>query len=132
MSEIDRRKAATTSARAKARTNVALLATLALAGGTALAFAVGSGPALGQIVADETIYACTSQQELEQTVQSSGSIVPDGCRTLTVESLISDTEALCLLNFAAGDEDLLGQLQEAATPSEWWVRCDALAAALAS
>lgn len=131
MSECDRRKANVSVAQSRAGTNAAWFATLALAAGTALALAVGGGPALGQTVLDDTIYACTSQQELEQTVQSSGSIVPDGCRTLSVALLTSDTEELCLLSFAAGDEDLLGQLQEAAAPSEWWLRCDALAAALA-
>lgn len=131
MSEFDRRKADASVARAQVGTNAAWFATLALAAGTALALVVGGGPALGQTVVDDTIYACTSQQELEQTVQSSGSIVPDGCRTLSVESLTSDTEKLCLLSFAAGEEDFLGQLQEAAAPSEWWLRCDALAAALA-
>lgn len=131
MSKIDPRKSGVSVARASAGTSALWPATLLLAAGTALALAVGGGPAMGQAVIDETIYACTSQQELEQTVQSSGSIVPDGCRTLTVESLTSDTEELCLLNFAAGEEDLLGQLQEAAAPSEWWLRCDALAAALA-
>jgi len=131
MSEFDHRKVGTTVARARSTTGAAWPATVLLAAGTALALAAGGGPAHGQAVGQETIYACTSQQELEQTVQSSGSIVPDGCRTLTVESLTSDTEELCLLNFAAGQEDLLGQLQEAATPSEWWLRCDTLAAALA-
>ena len=131
MSDFDRRRTTVSVARSRAGTHAAWLATLALATGTALALAVGSGPALGQAVVDDTIYACTSQQELEQTVQSSGDIVPDGCRTLSVESLTSDTEELCLLSFAAGEEDLLGQLQEVAAPSEWWLRCDALAAALA-
>lgn len=88
-------------------------------------------PAHGQTATDSQVFACSSQQELEQTMQSDGAIVPDGCRTVSVGTLDSDGRELCLLNFAAGEEDLLGQLQEAALPSEWWVECDALAAAIA-
>lgn len=107
-------------------------ATVVLLGALALAAAVGAtAPAHAQIVAGNQVFACTSQQELEQTIQSDGSIVPDGCRSLSVSSLRSDGEELCLLDFDAGEEDLLGQLQEAALPSEWWVECDALAAAIA-
>jgi hypothetical protein len=108
------------------RAAVLLLGAAALA-----AAAVAAGPAYGQVATDSQVFACTSQQELEQTMQSDGSIVPDGCRTVSVNTLSSEGQELCLLNFDAGEEDILGQLQEAALPSEWWVECDALAAAIA-
>lgn len=102
-----------------------------LVGATILAAAAIPTPVRAQTVTETSVFACTSQQELEQTMQSDGAIVPDGCRTVSVESLTADGEELCLLNFAAGEEDILGQLQEAALPSEWWVECEALAAAIA-
>ncbi|WIJ23517.1 hypothetical protein [Devosia sp. RR2S18] len=80
--------------------------------------------------AQEAVYACSSQQELEQTIASDGSILPENCSTLTVTSLESQGESLCLLQLEASEEDLLGSLRDAALSSEWWVRCDALGAAL--
>lgn len=107
-------------------------AAVLLIGATIFAAAtVVTAPVHAQTVTEGQVFACGSQQELEQTMQSDGAIVPDGCRTVSVESLTSDGQELCLLNFDAGEEDILGQLQEAALPSEWWVECDALAAAIA-
>ncbi|HEV7291805.1 MAG TPA: hypothetical protein VGN79_05740 [Devosia sp.] len=92
------------------------------------ALTIGSGVSTAN--AQEAVYACSSQQELEQTIDSDGAIRPENCSTLTVTSLESDGEQLCLLQLEASEEDLLGSLRDAALSSEWWVRCDALGAAL--
>lgn len=128
----DAQKRDTAAARLSMPQQATRQATVLLLGALALAAAAGvAAPAHGQAATDGQVFACTSQQELEQTMQSDGSIVPDGCRSVSVSSLSADGRDLCLLNFAAGEEDLLGQLQEAALPSEWWVECEALAAAIA-
>ena len=76
--------------------------------------------------ASEPVVACPTQSELEQAISSSGSIIPEECTTLQVNSLTSDNGELCLIDFGL-DEGFIGRLRDAAFPSQWWVRCDALA-----
>lgn len=91
--------------------------------------AIATTPALSQTATNEHVLsACSSQQELEQVMQSNGAINPDGCWTLTVNALDADGNRLCLLQIAPNDQNVLGKLQDLASPSEWWVRCDALMA----
>ena len=81
--------------------------------------------------AADGIVACPSQSELEQSINSAGSITPDDCTTLQLNALTSDGPALCLIDFGL-DQGFIGRLRDAAFPTQWWVRCDALEAALQS
>lgn len=73
--------------------------------------------------------ACPSQQDLEQLMSSNGDIRPEDCTVIDVSKLSSDGQELCLIDFGV-DEGFLGRLREVAMPSQWWVRCDDLEAAL--
>ncbi len=75
------------------------------------------------------IVACPDQGGLEQSINSAGSIMPEECTTLQINSLTSDNGELCLIDFSL-DEGIIGQLRDAAFSSQWWVRCADLAAAL--
>lgn len=89
-------------------------------------------PAHAQVAAPTTgdsPIACPSQQELEQVIGSDGQILPEGCTLIDVSRLRSDGEALCLIDFSL-DQGFLGRLRDAAFPSQWWVRCADLEAAL--
>lgn len=76
------------------------------------------------------IVACPTQGELEQSIGSEGSIMPDACTTLEINSLTSDNGELCLIDFGQ-DQGFLGQLRDAAFPTQWWVACDDLIGATA-
>ena len=80
--------------------------------------------------AESGMVACPTQLGLEQSIGSQGTILPDDCTRLQVNALTSENEALCLIDFGL-DEGLLGQLRDAAFPSQWWVECDKLAEAAA-
>lgn len=70
--------------------------------------------------------ACPTQAELEQAIGSQGSIMPEECTTLQINSLSSENGELCLIDFGI-DEGFLGRLRDAAFPTQWWVQCDDLA-----
>jgi len=94
------------------------------------ALAAGTlGTATTPSFAQQSLQACSTQQELEQTLGSNGSIVPDGCRTIAIGSLVSGANRLCRIDLSSGDQGILSRLQDAAVPTEYWVRCDELAAA---
>lgn len=76
-----------------------------------------------------SIVACPSQGELEQSLGSQGSITPEECTTLQVNSLSSDNGELCLIDFGL-DQGFLGRLRDAAFPTQWWVACSDLEASL--
>ncbi|WP_417308433.1 hypothetical protein [Devosia sp.] len=95
----------------------------------ALPLAMHAAPSVAQTMTDGPLTACPSQGELEQTLNSDGTIVPDACTTLEVNSLRSDNGELCLIDFSM-DEGVIGTLRDAAFPSQWWVKCDELAARL--
>jgi hypothetical protein len=98
---------------------------------TVVAFGLGH-PALGQpTTAQDEVVACPSQQELEQVLASNGTIASDDCWTININSLVSNGERLCLLDFSASGGSILSRLQSAAMPTQWWVRCDALTQAAA-
>ena len=95
-----------------------------------LPFAVQSSPSWAQAAPTSPgVVACPSQDELEQSINSAGSITPDDCTTLQLNSLTSDNGDLCLIDFGL-DQGFIGQLRDAAFPTQWWVRCDDLAAAV--
>ena len=73
--------------------------------------------------------ACPSQQGLEQAIGSSGDIFPEDCTVINVSKLTSGGEELCLIDFGV-DEGFLGRLRDVAMPSQWWVRCSDIEAAL--
>lgn len=75
---------------------------------------------------ESDMVACPSQLELEQSIESEGAILPDECTRLQVNALSSESGVLCLIDFGL-DEGFLGQLRDAAFPSQWWVECDKLA-----
>jgi len=79
--------------------------------------------------AANAMVACPSQSALEQSISSEGAISPDECTTLEVNTLTSDSGDLCLIDFGT-DEGFLGRLRDAAFPTQWWVPCDQLAAAI--
>jgi hypothetical protein len=83
--------------------------------------AAGAGP--------EPLIACQSQQALQQVIGSQGSIMPDGCRNVSISVLQSNGERLCLVDLSEGGEGVLDQLRDVAVNQEWWIRCDDLAAA---
>lgn len=104
-------------------THKAILAAASLS----LAFLAPQAPTIAQEQA--AFSACESQQELEQVISSDGSILPDGCRTATVNSLESNGEDLCLIDLSSSDDGIIGQIQDAAVSQKWWVRCADLQAA---
>lgn len=83
-----------------------------------------SAPAYAQ----HTIPACQSQQELEQVLASDGNIMPQGCRSVTISSLESEGQRLCLLDLSTVGDGVLEQLRDAAVNQQWWVRCEDLSA----
>lgn len=94
-----------------------------------LPLAMLSAPSLAQTAADGPLTACPTQGDLEQTLDSDGAIVPDACTTIEVNSLRSDNGELCLIDFGL-DQGFIGRLRDAAFPTQWWVKCDALSAQL--
>lgn len=96
-----------------------------------LAVLVASAPAAGAsaVVAQDTLQACPTQQGLEQSISSGGSITPDECQSISVNSLMADGRRLCLLDFGSEDGGFLEQLRDAALPSQWWVECELLVSA---
>jgi hypothetical protein len=88
----------------------------------ALATIAASPPADAQ----DSLVACETQTEIEQVLQSGGDLMPDGCRNLTVTRVDADAAELCVLDFQDPDPGIVGQLTEAAVPSQWWVACDEL------
>lgn len=76
------------------------------------------------------VTACPTQSDLEQSINSDGSITPDDCTTLQVNSLTADSGAeLCLIDFDV-EKGIIGQIRDAAFPTQWWVKCDDLVLAL--
>ena len=75
------------------------------------------------------LYACSTQSQLQQIIDSGGDFVPDGCRSLNVSVLETGTERLCVLQLGEGG-GVLQQLQDFVSDSELWVRCDLLASEL--
>ena len=88
-------------------------------------------PAAAQtaVAPDASPVACPSQQELEQTVNSAGAIRSEGCTVIDVSRLMSDGQELCLIDFGT-DQGFIGRLQNAAFPTQGWVQCSDLEAAL--
>lgn len=76
-----------------------------------------------------SMVACPSQSALEQSINSQGAISPDECTTLQVNSLTTDSGSVCLIDFGT-DQGFLGRLRDAAFPTQWWVSCDQLTAAI--
>ncbi|MHA6297476.1 hypothetical protein [Devosia sp. CAU 1758] len=97
----------------------------------ALVFAAASMPAsmAQDTIIDTSPVACPSQQELEQAISSEGSILSEECIEIDVSRLMSNSVELCLIDFGA-DEGFLGRLRDAAFPTQWWVECSDLEAAL--
>lgn len=94
--------------------------------GTAAVLALGATPTAAQDAAP--IFACPTQETLEQTIDSAGDFVPDGCRAVNISVLDSDGERLCVLQLGETSGNVLQQLQDVVTEDELWVRCDLLAA----
>ena len=78
----------------------------------------------------ENITACTEQQSLQQVIDSKGGITPDGCTQIRVTPLTSEGERLCLIDLSPGEAGVLGQLQDVARSSKYWVQCSDLTASL--
>ena len=74
----------------------------------------------------EALYACPSQETLQQTIDSNNDFVPDGCRAVNVSVLDSDGQRLCVLQLGETAGNVLQQLQDVVTEDELWVRCDLL------
>lgn len=70
--------------------------------------------------------ACEPQQSLEQALTSDGDIMPDDCRTISVERLSRDGRDLCLVDLSEADGGLISDLREVAVPAKWWFGCDEL------
>lgn len=87
--------------------------------------AIASGQESGAI--ERPVVACPTQDELEQVVGSDGQIRPDGCTTLQVNALSTERGDICLIDFGL-DEGFLGRIRDAAFPTQWWVKCEDLAA----
>ena len=97
----------------------------ALAAGTLLAMSA----AIAEAQNEKTSTACPSQQELEQTLGSSGRFVPDTCRQLAITTVQTGKGDVCVLDFRAGkDPGILDRLADATVPTQWWVACDSLKA----
>ncbi|GHA31190.1 hypothetical protein GCM10007989_28920 [Devosia pacifica] len=94
--------------------------------GAGLAFAA---PAPASLAQDQSIYACTSQQDLQQTIESDGSIVPDSCRTVNISTLTNDSGQLCLVEFGDSGGGIISQVQDFAGPQQLWFICEDLQAA---
>ncbi|MEN2977612.1 hypothetical protein P7L78_00490 (plasmid) [Tistrella bauzanensis] len=116
----------------------AVMITAAAAGPAVLALMLAAtAPAAAQDATEETtpapnagpVQACPTRDALERSMDSPSGVVPEGCRAVTVNVLESRGERLCLIEFGEGDGGVLDALRDAATRSQWWVRCEALAAA---
>lgn len=89
-----------------------------------LIFCAGLAATAG--LAQSPMVICESQQSLEQTLGSDGSILPDDCRDATIAQLDSNGRALCLIDLSQQEGSLLDDLRDVATAQEWWVECTAL------
>jgi hypothetical protein len=78
-----------------------------------------TAPALAQV----SFPACESQQEIEQIIQSQGELMPDGCRTITIIPVDSPAGQLCVIDIGEDDPGVIGEIAEAAVPTDWWVAC---------
>ena len=84
-------------------------------------------PAAAQV--GEPLYACATQSQLQQIIDSDGDFVPDGCRSLDVSVLETGAERLCVLQLGEGG-GVLQQIQDFVSEDELWVRCELLGAEL--
>ncbi|MFU8863877.1 MAG: hypothetical protein ACNA7O_08170 [Rhodobacterales bacterium] len=80
----------------------------------------------GMATAQTSQVACESQQSLEQTLTSDGAIMPDDCRTISIERLTSDGRDLCLVDLSESGGGIISDLRDVAAPAEWWFACDEL------
>ena len=88
----------------------------------ALAVPLAAGP-VGPALAQASLRACETQQELEQVLESRGEFMPDGCREISITAIDTPAGELCVLDFRAEDQGILGTITEAAVPTQWWVAC---------
>ncbi len=80
----------------------------------------------GMAFAQTSHLACETQQSLEQALTSDGDIMPDDCRTISVDRLSSDGRDLCLVDLSEADGGLISDLRDVAAPAKWWFGCDEL------
>ena len=92
--------------------------------GRGLIFCTGLAATAG--LAQSPMIICESQQSLEQTLGSDGSILPDDCRDATIAQLDSNGRALCFIDLSQGEGGLIDDLRDVATAQEWWVECSSL------
>ncbi|MBB4003512.1 hypothetical protein [Aurantimonas endophytica] len=99
----------------------------ALALASASLAAAASAPAMAQDApARQSFAACTTQQDLEQILNSDGQLMPDGCRSLSITPVRSENGTLCVIDFSGESQGVLQNLRDAASPDQWWVQCDSL------
>ena len=70
--------------------------------------------------------ACTNQQALEQVLETEGELMPEDCRAGDVATLESNGRRLCAIDLSAAGGNVIETLRDAATPTQWWIECDAL------
>ncbi len=89
-----------------------------------LAFCAGLAATPG--FAQSPMVICESQQSLEQTLDSDGSILPDDCRSASIAQLDTNERTLCLIDLSEQEGGLMDDLRNVATAQEWWVECSEL------
>lgn len=67
-------------------------------------------------------FVCTSQQAVEQVVQSRGEIWPDGCRRVRVTRLATNAGEVCRVELGP-EEGVAGALRDVVSTNEWWTPC---------
>jgi hypothetical protein len=74
------------------------------------------------------LYACESQQSLEQVIGSNADIMPDDCRQAQISQLTADGYSICLLDLSQSSGGLINDLRDVAVSQEWWIDCALLSA----
>jgi hypothetical protein len=100
----------------------AVAISLAVLGGGASAQSRASAAAATQSQ-QAMLQACDTEQKLAQVLQSGGAYTPEGCRKVPITRLDSQAGALCALDFATGNQGIIGEIRSAAVTTRWWVPC---------
>jgi hypothetical protein len=72
------------------------------------------------------INVCPSREKAEQIVQSSGNLMPEGCRKVTITRVDSPAGPLCVMDFGQDGQGIIGTIKDAAITTQWWTPCSSL------
>ncbi len=69
---------------------------------------------------------CKSEQQLKKVISSSGKLASDGCRSIRIVPVKTDSGRLCVIDLSGSGKGVLSTLRNTALTEKWWVRCDVL------